>query len=59
MCKHDIELPQRALVSLVAPLPLPHREITLDECPFQSEIRGDYTPCWCCAECRHQCAMDI
>lgn len=29
-------------------------------CPYQSDINGnDEFTCTCCAECTHQCAMDI
>lgn len=28
-------------------------------CPFSEDINGDDTPCNCCEECEHQCAMDI
>lgn len=30
-----------------------------EPCPFAEDIRGDDTPCDCCDDCRHQCAMDI
>lgn len=28
-------------------------------CPFGEEISEDSTPCWCCDECRGDCADDI
>jgi hypothetical protein len=28
-------------------------------CPYAEEINGDDTPCTCCDECAHECAMDI
>ena len=35
-------------------------EIEEHTCPFAEEIHGDYESlCTCCAECEHQCAMDI
>ena len=32
---------------------------TEHECPFASEIHNDATPCTCCDDCAHECAMDI
>jgi hypothetical protein len=30
------------------------------ECPYQSEINDNHSfTCTCCADCRHECAMDI
>ena len=28
-------------------------------CPYAEEINGNDRLCTCCAECTHQCAMDI
>ncbi len=33
--------------------------VTFDADPFAEEIRGDPTPLWECASCRHDSAMDI
>lgn len=29
------------------------------ECPYADEINDDHRKCNCCADCQHECAMDI
>lgn len=34
-------------------------QVSTNPCPYASEINDNYEPCTCCADCRHECAMDI
>jgi hypothetical protein len=37
---------------------LPSQE--MHPCPFDEDVNNDPRPkCWCCRECKYQCAMDI